>query len=516
MATRPSVLFVDDQDGSDAVECLQSSDLTVDRVPGAEAVADRVGHGTYDCVVSRLEVPDRRGLTYLGAFDVHQVVRSVDADVPFVLFTDVENYDVIRRVSERDIFAFVPDRGDEASYDRLATVVDRAIGHLPARRRASQQTAINRTIRRVNEALVRAPTREQIEQAVVTVLADSSRFRATLVFEVDEANALVVPRAVGGVEGGRSAVGTRTAREADPLVTASTEDRTVIARREEAPGAFDGICERARLVCAMPLIYETDRFGVLAVYTDHADAFRTDERRAFEELARNVALAIDAAETRHTLRERTQALGRQNDRLEEFATVISHELRHPLQVAMGRLEIVADAIDDPDVDEEIRTIERNHAQIASLIEDLVALARENAREQTREPTSLEAIAREAREYVDPPRPDVIVNTTAVVRVDPHRLRHLFEVLYRQSVERAGPDVVIEVRSLEDGFELVTDADALPIDPGSERFEADLGSSTESRLSMRLVTNIVESHGWTLTTTPIDGQVSYAFEGIEFM
>lgn len=93
-------------------------------------------------------------------------------------------------------------------------------------------------------------------------------------------------------------------------------------------------------VFAVPLNYEGNHFGVLALYSNRASAFQTDERRALGEAARNVALAIHAAEARVELQERTRALKRQHDRLEEFARVISHELRHPLQVAMGRLEIV--------------------------------------------------------------------------------------------------------------------------------------------------------------------------------
>jgi len=36
---------------------------------------------------------------------------------------------------------------------------------------------------------------------------------------------------------------------------------------------------------------------------------------------------------------RSQELTRRNDRFEEFTSVVSHDLRNPLQVAEGRLEL---------------------------------------------------------------------------------------------------------------------------------------------------------------------------------
>ncbi|PSP54422.1 hypothetical protein BRC82_09485, partial [Halobacteriales archaeon QS_1_67_19] len=44
-------------------------------------------------------------------------------------------------------------------------------------------------------------------------------------------------------------------------------------------------------------------------------------------------------------KERERKLARQNERLEEFASVISHDLRNPLNVAKGRYDLLAEAVD---------------------------------------------------------------------------------------------------------------------------------------------------------------------------
>ncbi|WP_458187441.1 histidine kinase dimerization/phospho-acceptor domain-containing protein [Haladaptatus sp. NG-WS-4] len=42
-------------------------------------------------------------------------------------------------------------------------------------------------------------------------------------------------------------------------------------------------------------------------------------------------------------------LARQNERLDEFASVISHDLRNPLNVTTGRLELLSEECDSPHI-----------------------------------------------------------------------------------------------------------------------------------------------------------------------
>jgi signal transduction histidine kinase len=87
-------------------------------------------------------------------------------------------------------------------------------------------------------------------------------------------------------------------------------------------------------------------------------------------------LLIGIQETRTTLRtaqlrERTTALvarerelERKNDRLEEFASVISHDLRNPLNVAQGHLELAREGIESEHLD----TVADSHDRMNRLIE----------------------------------------------------------------------------------------------------------------------------------------------------
>lgn len=56
----------------------------------------------------------------------------------------------------------------------------------------------------------------------------------------------------------------------------------------------------------------------------------------------------------------TPELERQNERLEEFTSVVSHDLRNPLNVAEARLELVKEECESEHLDSINRAHERMH------------------------------------------------------------------------------------------------------------------------------------------------------------
>ncbi len=66
---------------------------------------------------------------------------------------------------------------------------------------------------------------------------------------------------------------------------------------------------------------------------------------------------------------------RQNERLEEFAGVVSHDLRNPLTVAQGRTQL---AIAEADTDH-LEAVVDAHDRMEVLIDELLSLAREGTR-----------------------------------------------------------------------------------------------------------------------------------------
>ena len=84
-------------------------------------------------------------------------------------------------------------------------------------------------------------------------------------------------------------------------------------------------------------------------------------------------------------------LERQNDRLKGFTDILSHDLRAPLSVVGGRLELYRDTGDE----ERLSTIAETTDRMETLIEDLLRVARQGKVIQNPEPTDIGRLVRTA-------------------------------------------------------------------------------------------------------------------------
>ena len=233
-------------------------------------------------------------------------------------------------------------------------------------------------------------------------------------------------------------------------------------------------------------------------------------------------------------------LERQNERLEEFADVVAHDLRNPLSVADGRLELLADEYDS----EHIETVQNALGRMRAIIEETLTLAKQGRYAGERSVVSLPDLLERCWETVETPGVRLTVETDASVLADADRLRHLFENLFRNSVEhsstsprsqahgdsvehsstsnRAEPDdtaehaasgsatdphaVTIRVGLLEDadgptGFYVEDDGPGIPAEKRDRVFEPGYSTDTDGTgYGLAIVMWIAEAHDWSVSAT----------------
>jgi PAS domain S-box-containing protein len=203
-------------------------------------------------------------------------------------------------------------------------------------------------------------------------------------------------------------------------------------------------------------------------------------------------------------KDRERKLARQNERLEEFASVVSHDLRNPLNVAQGRFDLLAGECDS----DHLEPIGRSLDRMDSLVEDLLALARQSDPAADTERIDLTALAEEAWATAETEDANLRIDGRATVEADPARVRRLFENLFRNSVEHAGRDVSVRVGTLDGeedgeeagraGFYVADDGPGIPEDDRETVF--DYGFSTDERgtgLGLSIVADVADVHGWTV-------------------
>ncbi len=199
-------------------------------------------------------------------------------------------------------------------------------------------------------------------------------------------------------------------------------------------------------------------------------------------------------------------LERQNERLEAFASMVSHDLRNPLNVASLRLESAsADGAGTAgdDLDAARDALERMEA----LIEDVLALARQGQPIDESESVSLAATARSAWSMVESDAASLEVTDDRTLQAHPGRLQQLLENLFRNALEHGGTNVTVTVGTLADGdgFFVSDDGAGIPPEDRGEVFE--MGYSTEAQgtgFGLAIVAEIAEAHHWDVAATEAAG------------
>ena len=211
----------------------------------------------------------------------------------------------------------------------------------------------------------------------------------------------------------------------------------------------------------------------------------------------SVSLLSGLAQNATERKERERALYHQNERLDEFASVVSHDLRKPLGIADGRLNLAREECGSDHLDDVADALDRMDV----LVGDLLKLAREGDRAISPEPVDLAAISEQCWQTVAPPGARLVTDACCTVRADPTQLTHLFENLLQNSIEYGGETVTVTIGGREEGFFIADDGPGIPAEDRERVFDAGYTTSEEGTgFGLRIVKQVIEAHGWDVSVT----------------
>jgi PAS domain S-box-containing protein len=192
-----------------------------------------------------------------------------------------------------------------------------------------------------------------------------------------------------------------------------------------------------------------------------------------------------------------QRLEDQKEQLDEFASVISHDLRNPLNVASLRLALAKEECES----QHLETVDDSLERMEALIDDLLTLARQGKHVQDTEPVDLSDLVEECWKTVLTGDASIEIETTQTIQADESRLQQLLENLITNAVEHGGSDVTITVGDRPNGFYVADDGRGIPPDDRADMFER--GYSTAeggTGFGLKIVEQVATAHGWDVQVT----------------
>ncbi|QCC61794.1 sensor histidine kinase [Natrinema thermotolerans] len=210
---------------------------------------------------------------------------------------------------------------------------------------------------------------------------------------------------------------------------------------------------------------------------------------------------------------------------DRVASVITHDLRNPLDVAKAHLRAARETGETDHFDQ----VEEAHDRMERIIRDALTLARGDRAIDASENVAIDAVASDAWATVETEAASLeVAEDLPRLDADPDRLQRLFENLFRNAVEHGstnpgsaagqdtehsstdGPDatesacdepVRVRVESADRGFIVADDGPGIPADERERVFEpgyssTDAGGGTG--LGLTIVEQIAHAHDWTVS------------------
>ena len=223
------------------------------------------------------------------------------------------------------------------------------------------------------------------------------------------------------------------------------------------------------------------------------------------------------------LREVTE-LKETNRRLDQFAAMVSHDLRTPLNHATYQIN----CLERERSDERIEAVRESLEQMETITDGMLTLARAGEDVDRTDECSVAELAEEVWESLQTEGAELDSHPgDTTIEADPVRLHQLFENLFRNALEHNESPLTVRVGTLPKSDELVSgptrvgffiedDGSGIPENDRDTIFQHGYTTSDDGTgYGLSVVRQIVDAHDWEIHVTDgTDGGTRFEISGIE--
>ena len=195
------------------------------------------------------------------------------------------------------------------------------------------------------------------------------------------------------------------------------------------------------------------------------------------------------------------------EEFDEFTKVVSHDLRNPLNVASGHVELLYEDVAEQNEDyrQRLRKVMYAHDRMEALIENLLTLARSGGEVDAAEWIAFDSLCQRCWQNVSTANAELVVEFDGEVRADASRLQQLVENLVRNAVEHGGEDVTVTIGETDDGFYVADDGAGIPDEMKDRVFQNGFSTLSDGTgFGLAIVSEIADAHGWEVEVTESQG------------
>jgi len=438
-----------------------------------EEALSLLADGEFDCVVSDFDIPGQDGMAFLEA------VRAEHPDIPFILFTGKGSEEVASDAISAGVTDYIQKRSGSGLFELLGKRIENAVS----------QARIARELDRQSELFAKTQDLADVGGWEWDPQTETGFYSKQVyeIYAIDDRSA--------------------TTPESDIMEFYHPDDRETV--RE----AFETAIETG----------EAYDIEVRIIDADGVEKWvRTRGQPAFDgDTCVRISGTLQDITDR---KEREQELQRQVDRLEEFTGVVSHDLRNPLNVAQGRLDIAQADCNNPHLSDVSDALDR----MESIIESTLTLARQGQTVADKESVHLPDVLNQCWSVVETDGSELRIVDEFTVEGDHNRLSQIFENLFRNAVEHSQQPVTIRVGLIsvmhtttrggtDDsfGFYVEDDGPGIPADRRDSVFDPGVSSRADGTgFGLSIVKRVVEAHGWEVALSEsVDGGTRFEFTDV---
>jgi len=451
------VLHVDEDPDVAANRLEREADrFTVEVAVNADAGMDRIADEDFDCIVSDRDLPGRNGLEFLKA------VREEYPDLPFIIFSEVDFGEVAGDAISAGVTDYLRKHENVDQHAILADRIREAV------RDYHRKAEYRRKSRLLDQIFEQAPIHLYVKDEEARYVRLTGHISPNPENEIGKTFPEVRP-------------GEFAERIYEDELEVIETGEPVLNKEEYDPDGQNWI-----LRSQVPWRDDDGEIqGLIGA------SYHITERKEYE-----------------------QELEDQKEHLEEFASVVSNNLRNPLNVAEGRLRLARSECDSEHLD----AIERAHDRMNSLIDDLVTIAKRGEIIDEIEPIDVAEFMEDCWQNVETTNAELIINLNRVILADRGRFQQLLENLIRNAIEHGGEDVTVSVGELDDGFYVEDDGPGIPEEDRRGVFDAGYSTTEEGKgFGLRIVEQVADAHGWNVRVADgTDGGARFEITDVKFV